>query len=232
MELWTSSHWQFAPNKLYYQWNQLWEAKQLEFPKIWNLQYSFSRYLGNCRAPKDSANSSRSQIFRQILKAGVAQIPTDFALCNPFCALWAVSQSTVLWSIKSLSIRLRPTLKLREKRCSAANGQQDRGVFFKRSWHRFFWGAAKKALQSWLTLSPIIMELENGLKGNYYWGDPFFTSMGIGGRVCLWKMATVQLLLAQPSSGLGFQSSQNDHQLVRRVCVYKCLILFIGLKMT
>ena len=34
-------------------------------------------------------------------------------------------------------------------------------------------------------LSPIIIEVENGyiLKGNYYWRDPFFTSMFIGGRV-------------------------------------------------
>ena len=105
--------------------------------------------------------------------------------------------------------------------CSAANGQQD--WFFSKDLDTvFFWGAAKKALQSWLTLSPIVLGTGKWLfsKGNYYWGDPFFTSMGIGGRVCLWKMATVQLLLAQPSSGLGFQSSQNDHQLVRRVCVY------------
>ena len=37
-------------------------------------------------------------------------------------------------------------------------------------------------------LSPIIMvqyKMANCLKGNYYWWDPFFTSMIMGGRVSL-----------------------------------------------
>ena len=72
--------------------------------------------------------------------------------------------------------------------------------------------------QNHSTLSPIIMvqwKMAGYLKGSYYWRDPFFTSMIMGGRVTCYKLPDVKenhCVTSRYNPTLGAHLSDNTFQ--------------------